>query len=96
MQLTVSGHHIEVTSAMKDYVETRFNKLDRHFDNITGTNVTLTMDSNTPKAEANLQVGGATIHANSSNQDMYAAIDNLSDKLDRQLLKHKEKVRSHR
>lgn len=96
MQLTVSGHHVDVTPSLRTYVESRLNKLDRHFDNITGTTVTLSIDKLEQKAEANVRVGGATIFANSVDKDMYAAIDNLSDKLDRQLLKHKEKVRAHR
>jgi len=96
MQLTVSGHHVEVTPSLKSYVTNRLDKLDRHFDNITKTNVTLTVDKLQQKAEANINVGGATLFANSVDKDMYAAIDSLSDKLDRQLIKHKEKIRAHR
>lgn len=96
MQLTVSGHHVEVTPSLRNYVNDRFDKLDRHFDNITRTNVTLVVDKLRQKAEANINVGGATLFADATDKDMYTAIDSLSDKLDRQLLKHKEKIRSHR
>lgn len=96
MQLTVSGHHVEVTPSLRDYVNTRLDKLDRHFDNITKTSVTLTVDKLQQKAEANINVNGATLFADSTDKDMYAAIDTLSDKLDRQLIKYKEKVRAHR
>ncbi len=96
MQLNISGHHVDITPALREYVTTKLDKLDRHFDNITNTQVTLTVDKQEQKAEANVHVGGANLFANSVDRDMYAAIDSLSDKLDRQLIKHKEKLRSHR
>jgi putative sigma-54 modulation protein len=96
MQLTISGHHVDITPSLRDYVTTRLDKLDRHFNNITNTEVTLTVDKHEQKAEANVHVGGAVLHANSVDKDMYAAIDSLSDKLDRQLIKHKEKTKAHR
>lgn len=95
MDLTVTGHHVEITNALRDYVATRFEKLERHFDNMTGIDCVLTVEKLFHKAEATLHVGGATIHAEATNGDMYAAIDNLADKLDRQLTKHKEKVTDH-
>ena len=96
MQLNITGHHVDVTPALRNYVTSKLDRLTRHFDNITNTHVTLSVDKLQQKAEANLHVGGATLFANSVDKDMYAAIDTLSDKLDRQLLKHKEKVRAHR
>ncbi|WP_101757610.1 ribosome hibernation-promoting factor, HPF/YfiA family [Oceanicoccus sp. KOV_DT_Chl] len=91
MQINVSGHHVEVTPALREYVNTKLSKLQRHFDNITNTDVTLTVDKLVQKAEASVHVAGADLFAASESEDMYAAIDNLTDKLDRQLLKHKEK-----
>ena len=96
MQLNISGHHVEITPALREYVTTKLDKLDRHFDNITNTEVTLTVDKLEQKAEANVHVSGANLFATSVSTDMYTAIDQLSDKLDRQLIKHKEKLRSHR
>lgn len=91
MQINVSGHHLEITSALRDYVNTKLSKLPRHFDNITNTHVTLTLEKNIQKAEATVHVAGADLFAACEADDMYAAIDQLADKLDRQLIKHKEK-----
>ncbi|GAB3372094.1 ribosome-associated translation inhibitor RaiA [Spongiibacter taiwanensis] len=91
MQITVSGHHVEVTPALRDYVNNKLSKLQRHFDNITNTDVTLTVEKLIQKAEATVHVAGADLFATCESQDMYAAIDSLTDKLDRQLIKHKEK-----
>ncbi|MFT5593843.1 MAG: putative sigma-54 modulation protein [Oceanicoccus sp.] len=96
MQINISGHHVEVTQALKDYVHSKVEKLERHFDNITNVQVTLTVEKATQKAEATMHVSGAELHANADNDDMYAAIDGMTDKLDRQLLKHKEKMVNHR
>jgi len=96
MQMSITGHHVELTDPLRHYVEHKLEKLGRHFDNITNTHVTLSVDKLEQKAEANVHVGGAVLFANSVDKDMYAAIDTLLDKLDRQLLKHKEKLRSHR
>jgi len=96
MQLNITGHHVELTPPLRDYVTNKLDKLSRHFDNITNTYVTLSIDKLQQKAEANIHVGGANLFANSVDKDMYAAIDILSDKLDRQLLRHKEKMRAHR
>lgn len=96
MQLNITGHHVELTTPLREYVTNKLDKLTRHFDNITTTHVTLSVDKLQQKAEANIHVGGADLFANSVDKDMYAAIDILSDKLDRQLLRHKEKMRAHR
>ncbi|CAA0083358.1 Ribosome hibernation promoting factor [Zhongshania aliphaticivorans] len=91
MQITVSGHHVDVTPALRDYVNNKLSKLQRHFDNITNTDVTLTVEKLVQKAEATVHVAGADLFATCESEDMYAAIDSLTDKLDRQLIKHKEK-----
>lgn len=96
MQINISGHHIEVTSAMSDYVNNKLKKLSRHHDRITSINVILSVDKLKQKAEATVHVSGKDLFADAQSDDMYPAIDLLSDKLDRQLIKHKEKNRSHR
>ncbi|NVK38712.1 MAG: ribosome-associated translation inhibitor RaiA [Gammaproteobacteria bacterium] len=96
MQINISGHHVEVTEALKDYVHSKVEKLERHFDNITNVQVTLTVEKLVQKAEATIHASGAELHANADHEDMYAAIDGLTDKLDRQLIKHKEKMVNHR
>ncbi len=95
MQITISGHHVEVTPALRDYVLAKFDRLQRHFDQITNTDVTLIVEKPVQKAEATIHVSGADIFATADSEDMYAAIDLLADKLDRQLIKHKEKSRGH-
>ncbi len=93
MQLNVSGHHVEVTTPLREYVVSKFERLQRHFDQITNTEVTLIVEKMVQKAEATLHISGADIFAAAESEDMYAAIDALADKLDRQLIKHKEKSR---
>lgn len=95
MQLTISGHHVDVTDALRDYVTNKVSRLERHHDRITSTQVILSVEKLQQKAEATLHVAGADIFANSESEDLYAAIDTLIDKLDRQLIKHKEKHRDH-
>ena len=95
MQLNVSGHHVEVTEPLREYVETKFERLQRHFDQITNTEVTLIVEKMVQKAEATVHISGADLFAQAESEDMYAAIDSLTDKLDRQLIKHKEKSRGH-
>ncbi|GGE57344.1 ribosomal subunit interface protein [Streptosporangium jomthongense] len=91
MQLNISGHHVELTPALKDYVSEKFERLERHFDHISNCQVTLEVDKVRQIADATLHVVGGEIHAKAENEDMYAAIDGLVDKLDRQIIKHKEK-----
>ncbi|MEQ5834562.1 ribosome hibernation promoting factor [Marinobacter sp. R17] len=92
MQINMSGHHVELTPALKTYVSEKFEKLERHFDHISNCQVTLSVQKLRQTAEATLHVIGGEIHAKAENEDMYAAIDGLLDKLDRQILKHKEKT----
>ncbi len=96
MQINISGHHVEVTQALKDYVQSKVDKLERHFEYITNVQVTLTVEKLIQKAEATVHASGAELHANADDENMYAAIDGMTDKLDRQLLKHKEKMGNHR
>jgi putative sigma-54 modulation protein len=95
MQLSVSGHHVDLTPALRNYVGTKLAKLERHFDNMTDVHCVLTVEKLFHKAEATVHLTGGTIHADSIEEDMYAAIDMLVDKLDRQVKKHKEKVTDH-
>ncbi|MAZ70852.1 ribosome hibernation-promoting factor, HPF/YfiA family [Porticoccus sp.] len=93
MQLNISGHHLDITDPIKDYVTTKLSKLERHHDGITSTNVILSVEKLIQKAEATVHVSGGEFFADSEHEDLYAAIDMLTDKLDRQLIKHKEKNR---
>ena len=95
MQMTISGHHLDLTDPIREYVITKLSKLERHYEQITSTSVILTVDKLQQKAEATVHVSGAELFANAEHADLYAAIDALSDKLDRQLIKHKEKHRGH-
>ncbi len=96
MQLTVTGHHIEITPALRSYVTSKMERLGRHFDRVTNLHVVLSVEKLRQKAEATLHAsGGADLFANAEHEDMYAAIDALSDKLDRQIKKHKEKLKDH-
>ena len=97
MQVNLSGHHVEVTDSMRAYVEEKLARLERHFDHLTNVQVILSVEKLEQKAEATLHLaGGGDVHAMAIDEDMYAAIDALIDKLDRQVLKHKEKLKSHR
>jgi len=96
MQVSVTGRHVEVTEAMKQHVEDKIGKIKRHFDHVTDVHVILTVEKLEQKAEATVQISGAKLFADDTQADMYAAIDNMVDKLDRQIIKHKEKTQSHR
>lgn len=95
MQLTVTGHHIDITPALRDYVTSKFERLERHFDNVTHVHVVLIVEKLRHKVEADLSLNGTPIFANADDEDMYAAIDALVDKLDRQIVRHKEKLTDH-
>jgi putative sigma-54 modulation protein len=95
MQFNISGHHVEVTDALRDYVGDKFKRIERHFDNVTDVQCILTVEKLEHKAEATIHVSGATLFADAVEDNMYAAIDALADKLDRQVRKHKEKVTDH-
>jgi putative sigma-54 modulation protein len=95
MNLTVSGHHVAVTAAIRNYVETKLSRITRHFDHVIDVNVILTVDKLQQKAEATCHVRGKEIYVESEDADLYAAIDLLVDKLDRQIIKYKDRVQSH-
>lgn len=95
MQLSITGRHVEVTDSLRNYVTEKFQKLDRHFDQVIDIHVILEVDKLVQKAEATVQVSGGKLFAEESQEDMYAAIDGLIDKLDRQVLKHKDKNQGH-
>ena len=96
MNLTVTGHHVEITPAIRDYVVNKLDRVSRHFDHVIDVNVVLCVDKLRQIVEANVHVRGKDIHAESVEPDMYAAIDALADKLDRQIIKHKEKMTNER
>jgi putative sigma-54 modulation protein len=95
MQLTLTGHHVDVTPALRGYVEKKMERVVRHFDQVIDVRCVLTVEKLEHKAEATLGVSGAVIHADAIDGDMYAAIDALADKLDRRMRKHKEKLTDH-
>jgi len=96
MNLKISGHHLEVTPALREYVTNKLDRVLRHFDQVIDFHCVLTVEKLDQKAEATLHVSGCDIHADASDPNMYAAIDALSDKLDRLVTKHKEKRGDHR
>ncbi len=95
MQLSVTGHHVDVSAPLRDYVVSKIEKIERHFDHVSDVHCILTVEKLRHKAEATLIVSGGTIYADATEEDMYAAIDGLVDKLDRQVKKHKEKMVDH-
>ncbi|MCK9259887.1 MAG: ribosome-associated translation inhibitor RaiA [Azoarcus sp.] len=95
MNLNITGHHVEVTPAIREYVSGKLDRVIRHFDNVTSVNVILSVDKLDQKAETTVHVRGKDIHVESSDADLYAAIDAMTDKLDRQVLKYKQKIADH-
>lgn len=96
MNLNLTGNHLEITPAIRTYVVSKLERVNRHFDHVIDVSVVLSVDKLQQRVEANVHVRGKDIHAQSIEADMYAAIDALADKLDRQVLKHKEKQKAHR
>jgi putative sigma-54 modulation protein len=92
MNLNLSGHHLEITPAIRSYVTSKLERIERHFDRVTDVNVVLSVEKLQQKIEAVVRMRGKDIVIESSHDDLYAAIDNLTDKLDRQIIKHKEKI----
>jgi putative sigma-54 modulation protein len=92
MNLSVSGHHLEVTPAIRTYVQTKLERVNRHFDHVIDAHVILTVEKLMQKAEVTLHVRGKDLHCESTQEDLYAAIDLLADKLDRQVLRYKDKM----
>ena len=96
MNLNLTGIHLEITPAIRAYVVAKMGRVTRHFDHVIDVNVVMSVDKLRQKIEANVHVRGKEIHAESIDPDMYAAIDLLADKLDRQVVRHKEKLSAHR
>jgi putative sigma-54 modulation protein len=95
MQLNVTGHHVDITTSLKVYVEKKLDRIVRHSDHVIDVHCVLTVEKLRHKAEATVQLSGATVHADATDGNMYAAIDALADKLDRRVKKHKEKLTDH-
>ncbi len=95
MQLDITGHHVDVTEPMREYVISKLDKINRHFDLVSDVHCILTVEKLRHKAEATVSVNGAKIYADATEEDMYAAIDGLADKLERRVRKHKEKLVDH-
>ncbi len=95
MQINLTGHHIDITDSLRNYVNEKMEKLERHFDKVSNTHVILTLENLNHKAEATVHMSGNDIFAEASEGDMYAAIDSLVGKVDRQVKKHMEKLKYH-
>lgn len=100
MNLTISGHHLEVTPALRSYVTAKLDRITRHFDQVVDVKVLLSIEKQKEKerrqhAECNIHVKGSDLFAECSNQDLYAAVDELVDKLDRKVVRHKDKIKDH-
>lgn len=95
MQLNITGHHIEITDPLREFVNNKFAKLEQYFDRINQVYVVLSVEKVQQIAEATVHVNGDELHATSEDENMYAAIDTLIDKLARQLNKHKDKLKQH-
>ncbi len=100
MNLTISGHHLEVTPALRSYVTTKLDRITRHFEQVVDVKVLLSVEKQKEKerrqrAECNIHVKGNDIFAESTHEDLYAAVDELVDKLDRQVVRHKDRIRDH-
>ena len=91
MNLTITGHHLEITPAIRGYIEEKMGRITRHFDQVIDVSVILMVEKLKHKAEVNLHLRGKDIYVEAIEPDMYASIDSLVDKLDRQVVKHKEK-----
>lgn len=100
MNLTISGHHLEVTPALRSYVTTKLDRITRHFDQVVDVKVLLSVEKQKEKerrqkAECNIHVKGSDLFAECANEDLYAAVDELVDKLDRQVVRHKNRLNDH-
>lgn len=95
MNLQISGHHLEITPALRDYVTGKLERVTRHFDHVIDVNAILSVEKLKQKAEVTVHVPGKDMHVEEAGEDLYAAIDAMFDKLDRQVLKHKQKLQDH-
>lgn len=95
MQINITGHHVEVTPALRAYVNEKLSRISRHFDHVISINVVLNVEKHRNDAEATLHAAGKSLFANASDADMYAAIDALIDKLDKQVKRYKDRLQDH-
>jgi len=95
MNLQVSGHHLEVTPALHDYVTGKLERITRHFDNVIDVSVILSVDKLKQKAEVTVHLAGKDVYVESVDEDLYAAVDGLVDKLERQVQRYKQKLQDH-
>mgnify|MGYP003406047522 CR=1 FL=1 len=100
MNLTISGHHLEITPALRSYVTNKLDRITRHFDQVVDVKVLMTVEKQKEKerrqrAECTIRVKGSDLFAESAHEDLYAAIDQLMDKLDRQVVRHKDRLQDH-
>ena len=95
MQLNVTGHHVDVTDALRDYVSAKMQRIEKHYDHVTDVHCILTVEKLRHRAEATANLRGKRLHVEATEENMYAALDGLADKLDRRILKHKEKQCDH-
>ena len=96
MQLHISGHHLDITPAIKQHTNEKLSKIKHHFDNVMNVNMILEVQKDVQKAEATIHLSGADLFAKAQSSDMYVSIDQLINKLDSQIIKHKEKLHNHR
>ncbi len=96
MQLNLSGHHLDITSSIRQHTSDKLIKIKHHFDNVMNVNMILEVQKNLQTAEATIHVSGADLFAKAQSNDMYVSIDQLINKLDSQIIKHKEKLHNHR
>ena len=95
MQINITGHHVEVTPALHAYVTEKMQKITRHFDQVSSIHVILNVEKLQQQAEATVKAAGRTLFAVESAMDMYASIDGLADKLDRQVRRYKDRIKNH-
>ena len=96
MQLNISGHHLDITPALKQHTNQKLSKIKHHFDQVMNVNMILEVQKDVQTAEATIHVSGADLFAKAESDDMYASIDKVINKLDSQILRHKEKLHRHR
>ncbi|MDC1447813.1 ribosome-associated translation inhibitor RaiA [Candidatus Thioglobus sp.] len=96
MQLNLSGHHLDITSSIRQHTSDKLTKIKHHFDSVMNVNMILEVQKDLQKAEATIHVSGADLFAKAQSDDMYVSIDQLINKLDSQIIKHKEKLHNHR
>jgi putative sigma-54 modulation protein len=96
MNLHITGHHVAVTDSLRTYVVSKLDRVNRHFDHVIDVSVVMSVEKLRQKVEANVHVSGREIHAACEDENLYAAIDELADRLDRQVVRHKERLQVHR